>query len=110
MARTRKTPPPAAKAPLRLHEWFELFDLSDQEVASRLGVTPPTVNRWINGERQVKPHVQARIATMLGISPEALWRSPTPEDIAGIISRSVADPAGPKSLPPEIISHILKRH
>lgn len=109
MARTRTSPPPADEVPLRLHEWFELFDLKDDEVAERLGVTTPTVNRWINGRRQVKPREQARIAAMLGITPDALWRTPTADDIAKIVSGVVSNQDEAQKLPAEIIQRVLKR-
>lgn len=110
MARKRETPPSPAEAPLRLHEWFQFFQLSDEEVGGLLGVSRETVNRWINGKRNMSIVNQRRLAAIFDIAPGDFWRAPTAQDAAKYldVQRSESGKSTPQ-LPAEVAKAAIER-
>lgn len=110
MARRRTLPPSTRATPLRLHEWFEFFGLSDEEVGEHLNVTRVTVNRWINGVRNPSLRDQSRLAELLGIAPADLWRVPNEDDAAKVISKHLkSNKTSELRLPPDIAAKAIRQ-
>jgi len=51
--------------------YVEPFDLSIRKVAAKLGVSPSTFGRLLNGESNVTPEMALRLSKTLGRSPES---------------------------------------
>lgn len=66
------------KRPLRLYlaEWRESKQLTQQQVADRLGASDVTISRWETGERKPDLSAQAAFAEALGIDVFDLRRHP----------------------------------
>ncbi|GAB3979191.1 DUF5919 domain-containing protein [Actinoallomurus acanthiterrae] len=60
-----------------LRRAFAEADVTEQEVAARLGVDPKTVRRWLEGRRPYPRH-QSELANFLGIDKTMIWRSKAP--------------------------------
>ena len=53
-----------------LHEFLEPLDMTQVEVAERIGVSYPRVNEIINGKRRVTPDTALRLAALFDTTPE----------------------------------------
>lgn len=59
-----------------LAEWREHRDLTQQQLADRLGVSDMTVSRWERATSLLNTNVMAAIAEALSIEPFDLYRHP----------------------------------
>lgn len=55
-----------------IREYRKKMDMTQEEMANRLGVTAPAVNKWENGKSQPDIMLLAPIARLLGITPDTL--------------------------------------
>jgi transcriptional regulator with XRE-family HTH domain len=70
----------AAKAPpasFTLGLWMQRLQISDEDLADKIGVRRETVWRWQTGERQPTKGMIPKIAKALGIEPADLYRNTT---------------------------------
>jgi antitoxin HigA-1 len=51
--------------------YLEPNDISGRELASKLGVSPSTLNRILTGRSSISPEMALRLAKCLGRSPES---------------------------------------
>lgn len=59
-----------------LAEWRESRNLTQQQLADRLGVSDVSVSRWETGRALLSTNVLAAISEALGIEPWDLYRHP----------------------------------
>lgn len=83
---------------LFIAEWREEKELTQQQLADRLGTSDVTVSRWETGKRKADNDAQQAIAEALGIEWQDLFRHP---------KRPSAD-ALLRDQPPEIVEQALK--
>lgn len=67
---------PKRPRPIFLAEWREEKELTQQQLADRLGTTDVTVSRWETRKRKPDDDAKAAIAEALGIELEDLYRHP----------------------------------
>lgn len=69
------------------------FDLSIRSVAKKLGISPSTLTRLLNGQSRVTPGMTLRLSKLFGRSPESwlalqdnysLWEARQPVDVSKI--------------------------
>lgn len=72
----RKQPRRNAVGPLYLTEWMVHLNVSDEQLAKRMGVRRETVWRWQNEQGRLDALKIAKIAITLSIDPADLWRHP----------------------------------
>jgi antitoxin HigA-1 len=85
--------PPTHPGEMILEEFLKPLDMTQAELARRLGVSYPRLNEIVKGRRSVSPDTALRLARVLGMSPDFwlglqqdwdLWhamRSPEAEEI-----------------------------
>ncbi|WP_438478372.1 helix-turn-helix domain-containing protein [Streptococcus pluranimalium] len=87
----------------RLKELRKEKKLTQEELASEIGVSKITILRWENDERQIKPDKTQALADYFGVSVGyLLGYSDTPELIKAMIPHSVLDEDGNPTLIEEI--------
>lgn len=59
--------------PSRLREVREAADLTQQELAARLGVKQPQIARWETGVRKPGIETAVKIAEALGTTLDPIW-------------------------------------
>lgn len=50
----------------------DTLEMTQEEIARRLGVDQTRVSRWLSGDRIPRPHTMRRLAAVLGVSVEKL--------------------------------------
>lgn len=73
--RTHRIPenrPPTHPGEMLLKEFLEPMDMSQRELAERLGVHYPRVNELVNGKRGVTTETALMLAKLFGTTPQ-LW-------------------------------------
>ena len=64
--------------------YLEPFEITGRQVATKLGVSPSTLNRVLNGSSGISPEMALRLSKALGRTPESwlamqdnhdLWRA-----------------------------------
>lgn len=60
----------AADRGARLEALIDARGLRKGWVAAQMGVSPSLLSRWMSGERTIGPERAARLAELLGVSPE----------------------------------------
>ena len=73
---TRRTPPPR-EAWIFLAEWRDFRGFTQQKLGDDLGVDKATISRYESGKRRPPINHIFALATALGITPMALFRSPS---------------------------------
>ena len=71
-----------------IRKYRKIKNLTQEEMAGRLGVTAPAVNKWENENSYPDITLLASIARLLGISVDTLLsfrEALTPEEISGIV-------------------------
>ncbi len=64
-----------------LRQLREAADLTQLEVANRLGVTPGTVYNWERGKGEPRARQVLQLAALYGVSTDEIFRGlPEPED------------------------------
>lgn len=96
MTATRRLPakrPPTHPGEMLRHEFLAPLEMTQTELADRIGVSYPRVNEIVNGKRGITPDTALRLSRLFGTSPEFwlngqqnwdLWhamRSPEASDI-----------------------------
>ncbi len=88
--------PPTHPGELLRREFLDPLEITQTELAERIGVSFPRVNEIVNGKRGVTPDTALRLSRLLGTTPEFwlngqrnwdLWhamRSPAAADIEDI--------------------------
>jgi len=56
----------------RLQELLDDKDITQRELAQRIGVTEVTISRYLNGERKPRIEIISKIAEVLGVSIDYL--------------------------------------
>ena len=73
--------------------YLEPNGISGRELASKLGVSPSTLNRILTGRSSVSPEMALRLSKCLGRSPESwlamqhshdLWQAKKSVDLSGV--------------------------
>lgn len=73
--------------------YLEPFGLAGRTLAARMGISPSTFSRVLNGLSSVSPEMALRLSRTLGRSPESwlamqdrydLWRTRRSVDLAGL--------------------------
>lgn len=72
-------------------EWRKKLDLTQEQVAGRLGVSGVTVSRWETGERRPDLDAQAAFADALGVHLEDLHRHPAEESADALLRDQPAE-------------------
>jgi antitoxin HigA-1 len=54
--------------------YLDPFDISQNEMAEKLGISPSTFNRLIRGQNGISPEMAIRLSKVLGRTPES-WMS-----------------------------------
>lgn len=62
--------PPTHPGEMLFEEFVKPLELTQTELATRLGVSYPRLNEIIKGRRAVTPDTALRLARVLGMSPE----------------------------------------
>ena len=62
--------PPTHPGEMLLEEFLKPLDLTQTELARRLGVSYPRLNEIVNGRRSVTPDTALRLAKVLGMSAD----------------------------------------
>lgn len=75
------------KRPVRLFlkEWRESRNLTQEQLAGRLGTTGVTVSRWETSRALLNTDVMAAIAEALAIEPQDLYRLPTKQSADALL-------------------------
>jgi len=96
MARLPKYRPPTHPGEMLREEFLIPLEMTQTELAERIGVSYPRVNEIVNGRRGITPDTALRLATLFGTTPEFwlngqrnwdLWhamRTPQADDIRRI--------------------------
>lgn len=87
---------PKNPAPLFIAEWREEKDLTQQELADKLGTSDVTISRWETRKRKPDNDAQEAIAEVLGIHITDLRRHPDEPSADALLrdqSREVVDQA-----------------
>ena len=61
---------------LFIREWREHKQLTQQQVADRVGTSKGQVSRWESSKRGISVDVQAAVSYALGVEPADLFRHP----------------------------------
>ena len=78
--------------------YLEPNDISGRELASKLGVSPSTLNRILTGRSSVSPEMALRLSKCLGRSPESwlamqhghdLWQAKKKVDLRRVETMSL---------------------
>lgn len=64
-----KTGRPTHPGEMLLEEFLELLGMSQTELAERLRVSYPRINRLVNGKRGVTPDTALRLSKLFGTTP-----------------------------------------
>ena len=87
---------PTHPGEMLLEEFLKPLDMSQTDLAARIGVSFPRINELVNGKRGVTPDTALRLSQLFGTTPEFwlngqrnwdLWHaltSPKARDIRGI--------------------------
>lgn len=88
------------KRPLRIYlaEWRERKELTQEQVANRIGTSDVTISRWETGMRRPDLDAQAAFAETLGIELADLYRHPDQPSADELL----------RGQPPEIIDQAMK--
>lgn len=88
------------RRPIRLFlaEWREEKDLTQEQLAARLGTSHVTVSRWETGKRQPDLSAQEAVAEALGIEAVDLRRHPAQPSADELL----------RGQPPEVIDQAMK--
>lgn len=70
MTRVPTNGPPTHPGEMLLEEFLKLFNLSQVELAQRLGVSYPRVNELIHGKRGVTPDTALRLERLFGMEAQ----------------------------------------
>lgn len=70
MARLPTHRAPTHPGEVLLEEFLKPLELTQSELASRLGVSYPRINELIKGKRGVTPDTALRLARLFGTTPE----------------------------------------
>lgn len=62
--------PPTHPGEILLEEFLKPLDMTQTELAARIGVSFPRVNELIKGRRGVTPDTALRLARLFGTTPE----------------------------------------
>ena len=62
--------PPTHPGEMILEEFLKPLDMTQAELARRLGVSYPRLNEIVKGRRSVTPDTALRLARVLGMSPD----------------------------------------
>jgi len=96
MTRLPANRPPTHPGEMLREEFLVPLDMTQTELAERIGVSYPRVNEIVNGKRGITPDTALRLSRLFGTTPEFwlngqrnwdLWhalRSPEAEDIERI--------------------------
>lgn len=83
---------------LFLAEWREEKDLTQQQLADRLGTSDVTISRWETRKRQPDHDAQQAIAEALGIEWQDLFRHPDQPSADALL----------RDQPPEVVEQALR--
>ncbi len=72
VARPERKRRPTHPGEVILHDVIEALEITQTDLAARLGISYPRLNEIIHGKRGVTPDTALRLATFLGSSPE-MW-------------------------------------
>lgn len=78
---------------LRLAECMQKMDIDQKQLALTIGVKPPSVSRWVNGQKQPTIEHLVDLANVFGVSVDYLvGNSETPQPgLNGIESKLLQD-------------------
>lgn len=68
--RLPKNRPPTHPGEILLEEFLKPFDMTQKELAERIGVSYPRVNELVHGKRGVTPDTALRLSRLFGTTPE----------------------------------------
>lgn len=90
-----------ARRPPRLYlaEWREEKQLTQQQLADRLGTSDVTVSRWETAKRRPDMNAQEAIAEALGIEAVDLRRHPSQPSADALL----------RGQPPEVVEMVIKQ-
>lgn len=89
-ARRGRPQPPIGFALPHLRSWLEHKGVTQVRIAEAVRRSEGVVSRWLNGQVNVNAQQLAIIASVLGVSPEALFRSPAEEALTADAREIVA--------------------
>lgn len=59
---------------IRMREWLSADkSRTKAALARKLGVSPPSVHAWFEGQTRPEPHLRVALHDLTGISPEEWW-------------------------------------
>lgn len=76
------------QAHIYLKEWMEFRGLSDEKVASRLGIDRTTVWKWRTQPRRLTRDKIASLAVILDIEPMELYRPPSRPSLDAMVANA----------------------
>lgn len=79
------------QAHIYLKEWMEARGLSDEKVASRLGIDRTTVWKWRTQPRRLTRDKIASLAVILDIEPMELYRPPSRPSLDALVQDAPED-------------------
>lgn len=59
-----------------LRAWLESSNTTQQSLAERMGVKPPTVSQWLSGQYTPRPKKLRELSAITGLSIEQLLAEP----------------------------------
>jgi transcriptional regulator with XRE-family HTH domain len=76
---------------LYVSEWIAHRHLSDDAIASELGVSRETIWRWRSGKRKLHVETLVQLATVLDIEPHQFWLPPSRPSIDALLKYATDD-------------------
>lgn len=74
------------KAHLYVKEWMDHRNLSDEQVANRLGMARETIWRWRKEQHRLNPEKLAALAGALDMEPQEFYRPPSQPSLDAMVS------------------------
>jgi len=78
---------PDAKLFPELRAWLKDTQYRQTDLARFLGVTDPTISRYLSGENDIPPDYAIRLALLTGIPPEKLVADPETARILKLLGK-----------------------
>ena len=94
------------RAHLYIKEWMDHREMSDERVASRLGVARETVWKWRTQPTRLNPGKLQALAAVLGIEPPDFYRPPSRPSLDAMVAEA---PDDVQAMAVDIVRRLVRR-
>src|SRR5258708_1138856 len=94
------------RAHLYIKEWMDHRDLSDEQVANRLGLPRETIWPWRKEQHRVNPEKLAALAGALDMEPQEFCRPPSQPSLDAMVA---GETVGIQQMAADIVRRLIAR-